>query len=141
LISRLDFAWITTFHILFPPLTVGLSILLFLTEWRWMKTDDETWYRLCRFFERLFVVNFGAGVATGAPILLLDEPTEGLDAASEAVVLEALKRLKADAGDLAPPAGAERCRSASAVGGRRAGLGGAARLRISAAGAAEVARP
>jgi hypothetical protein len=29
-----------------------------------MKTDVETWYRLCRFFERLFVVNFGAGVAT-----------------------------------------------------------------------------
>jgi cytochrome bd ubiquinol oxidase subunit I len=65
LISRLDFAWITTFHILYPPLTIGLSALLFISEWRWVRTDDEYWYRLTRFFEKLFIVNFGAGVATG----------------------------------------------------------------------------
>lgn len=65
LLSRLDFAWITSFHILYPPLTVGLATLLFFFEWRWMKTDDEKWYRLTRFFEKLFIINFGAGVATG----------------------------------------------------------------------------
>ncbi|HEY2049843.1 MAG TPA: cytochrome ubiquinol oxidase subunit I [Caulobacteraceae bacterium] len=65
LISRIDFAWITTMHILYPPLTIGLSIILFLSEWRWNRTDDEKWYRLCRFFERLFIINFGAAVATG----------------------------------------------------------------------------
>ncbi|WP_198034206.1 cytochrome ubiquinol oxidase subunit I [Acidihalobacter ferrooxydans] len=65
LISRLDFAWITTMHIIYPPLTIGLALLLFFTEWRWMKTDDEQWYRLTRFFEKLFIINFGAGVATG----------------------------------------------------------------------------
>ncbi|MGZ2488133.1 cytochrome d ubiquinol oxidase subunit I [Rhizobium pisi] len=65
LISRIDFAWITTLHIFYPPLTIGLSVILFYAEWRWVRTEDETWYRLCRFFERLFVVNFGAGVATG----------------------------------------------------------------------------
>lgn len=65
LFSRLDFAWITSMHILYPPLTIGLSLLLFLAEWRWMKTDDEHWYRLTRFFEKLFIINFGAGVATG----------------------------------------------------------------------------
>ncbi|TMV73379.1 cytochrome ubiquinol oxidase subunit I [Thioclava sp. BHET1] len=64
-ISRLDFAWITTFHIIYPPLTIGLAILLFYAELRWNQTGDEGWYRLCRFFEKLFVVNFGAGVATG----------------------------------------------------------------------------
>ncbi|OYV24998.1 MAG: cytochrome ubiquinol oxidase subunit I [Acidocella sp. 20-63-7] len=64
-LPRLDFAWITTFHILYPPLTVGLSILLFFAEWRWIRTNDDQWYRLVRFFEKLFVVNFGAGVATG----------------------------------------------------------------------------
>lgn len=52
-------------HILYPPLTVGLSILLFLAEWRWNRTDDEKWYRLTRFFERLFIINFGTAVATG----------------------------------------------------------------------------
>ncbi|GAN80628.1 cytochrome ubiquinol oxidase subunit I [Acidocella aminolytica] len=65
LISRLDFAWITTMHILYPPLTIGLAILLFLAEWRWVSTNNENWYRLVRFFEKLFIVNFGAGVATG----------------------------------------------------------------------------
>ncbi|TNB48095.1 cytochrome ubiquinol oxidase subunit I [Martelella lutilitoris] len=64
-IARFDFAWITTMHILYPPITIGLAMLLFFAEWRWLRTDDEKWYRLCRFFERLFVVNFGAGVATG----------------------------------------------------------------------------
>lgn len=65
LISRIDFAWITTFHIIYPPLTIGLAMLLFFAEWRWVRSNDEGWYRLCRFFERLFIVNFGAGVATG----------------------------------------------------------------------------
>jgi len=64
-ISRLDFAWITTFHIIYPPLTIGLAAMLFIAEWRWVATQDPYWYRLCRFFEKLFVVNFGAGVATG----------------------------------------------------------------------------
>lgn len=64
-LSRLDFAWITSMHILYPPLTIGLSILLFFGEWRWVRTDDENWYRAVRFFEKLFIVNFGAGVATG----------------------------------------------------------------------------
>src|ERR1700733_13859321 len=64
-VSRLDFAWITSMHILYPPLTIGLSILLLFAEWRWVRTDDEQWYRLTRFFEKLFIINFGAGVATG----------------------------------------------------------------------------
>src|ERR1700726_2077966 len=65
LLSRLDFAWITSMHILYPPLTVGLSVLLLFAEWRWVRTNDEQWYRLVRFFEKLFIINFGAGVATG----------------------------------------------------------------------------
>src|ERR1700686_3818224 len=65
LLSRLDFAWITSMHILYPPLTVGLSLLLLFAEWRWVRTNDEHWYRLARFFEKLFIINFGAGVATG----------------------------------------------------------------------------
>ena len=65
LLSRLDFAWITTMHILYPPLTIGLAILLFFAEWRWVATNDDHWYRLVRFFGRLFIVNFAAGVATG----------------------------------------------------------------------------
>ena len=65
LLSRLDFGWITTLHILYPPLTIGLAAMLFVGELFWYRTNDEYWYRLCRFFERLFIINFAAGVATG----------------------------------------------------------------------------
>ena len=65
LLSRLDFGWVTSLHFLYPPLTIGLSALMFFAEYRWTRTDDEHWYRLTRFFEKLFIINFGAGVATG----------------------------------------------------------------------------
>lgn len=65
LLSRFDFAWITSLHILYPPLTIGLATMLFFAEWRWLRTGDDDWYRLTRFFEKIFIINFGAGVATG----------------------------------------------------------------------------
>jgi len=65
LLSRLDFAWITSMHILWTPLTIGVSWILFGLEVAWLRSGDERWYRLERFFEKIFIVNFGAGVATG----------------------------------------------------------------------------
>lgn len=70
LLARIDFALITSLHIIYPPLTIGLSLLLFFGEWRWLRTDAEHWYRLTRFFEKLFIINFGAGVATGVTMEL-----------------------------------------------------------------------
>jgi len=65
LLSRLDFAFITSMHILWTPVTIGMSWLLFFLEVAWLRSGNEKWYRLQRFFEKLFIVNFGAGVATG----------------------------------------------------------------------------
>ena len=65
LLDRLDFAWITSMHILWTPLTIGVSWILFGLEVAWLRSGDERWYRLERFFEKIFIVNFGAGVATG----------------------------------------------------------------------------
>ncbi len=65
LLARLDFGWITTLHILYPPLTIGLAAMMFIGELLWIRTDDDHWYRLTRFFERLLIINFAAGVATG----------------------------------------------------------------------------
>ncbi|MBU2811329.1 cytochrome ubiquinol oxidase subunit I [Acidithiobacillus thiooxidans] len=65
LLSRLDFAWITSLHILWTPMTIGMSWLLFGIEVLWLRTGDERWYKLNRFFEKIFIINFGAGVATG----------------------------------------------------------------------------
>ena len=65
LLSRLDFAFITSMHILWTPVTIGMSWLLFFLKVAWRRTNNDKWYRLQRFFEKLFIVNFGAGVATG----------------------------------------------------------------------------
>ncbi|WP_102224073.1 cytochrome ubiquinol oxidase subunit I [Acidimangrovimonas sediminis] len=70
LLARIDFGLITAMHIVYPPLTIGLSVLLLFGEWRWVRTDSEHWYRMTRFFEKLFLINFGAGVATGVTMEL-----------------------------------------------------------------------
>ena len=42
-----------------------LAALLFFSEFRWVRSGNDHWYRLCRFFEKLLIINFAAGVATG----------------------------------------------------------------------------
>ena len=68
LLSRLQFAISTTFHIVWPVLTVGLSLFLVLLEALWLKTGRPEYYRHARFWAKLFLLNFGVGVATGLPL-------------------------------------------------------------------------
>ncbi len=65
LLSRIQFGVTTLFHILFPALTIGLSVVLVLIELLWMITKEELYYRLYRFWVKFFAVNFGVGVVTG----------------------------------------------------------------------------
>ena len=67
-LSRLQFAITTLFHILWPVLTIGLSLFLVVTESLWLRTGDVAWYHHCRFWGRLFLLNFGVGVVTGLPL-------------------------------------------------------------------------
>jgi cytochrome bd ubiquinol oxidase subunit I len=67
-LSRLQFAITTLFHILWPVLTIGLSLFLVVTEMLWLKTKDIAWYHHTRFWSRLFLLNFGVGVVTGIPL-------------------------------------------------------------------------
>jgi len=67
-LSRAQFAITTTFHIVFPVLTIGLSVLLVTLEGLWLKTGDEYYYRHARFWAKLFLLNFGVGVTTGLPL-------------------------------------------------------------------------
>ncbi|MHB1587096.1 MAG: cytochrome ubiquinol oxidase subunit I [Acidiferrobacteraceae bacterium] len=68
LIARIQFGFIAAFHILWPPLTVGLSCILLLFEVMWNRSGDEFYYRQARFWSRLFLLNFSVGVATGVPM-------------------------------------------------------------------------
>ncbi len=65
LLSRIQFAVTTLFHILFPTLTIGLSVFLVVVEFLWLKTKQELYYRLYRFWVKFFALNFGVGVVTG----------------------------------------------------------------------------
>ena len=65
LLSRIQFAVTTLFHILFPTLTIGLSIFLVVVESLWLRTRQELYYRMYRYWVNFFAVNFAVGVVTG----------------------------------------------------------------------------
>ncbi|WP_391575339.1 cytochrome ubiquinol oxidase subunit I [Aureliella helgolandensis] len=53
------------FHYLFPPLSIGLGLQLFLCELAYVRTKNLAWEAAARFWTRVFAVNFALGVATG----------------------------------------------------------------------------
>ncbi len=65
LLSRLQFAAATMFHFLFVPLTLGLSVLVAIMETKYVKTGDETYLAMTKFWGKLFLINFSLGIVTG----------------------------------------------------------------------------
>jgi cytochrome bd ubiquinol oxidase subunit I len=65
MLSRLQFAVATFFHFLFVPLTLGLSILIAIMETIYVRTGDDDYRRMARFWGKIFLVNFAVGVVTG----------------------------------------------------------------------------
>lgn len=65
MLSRLQFAAATFFHFIFVPLTLGLSVLLAIMETMYVRTGDEDYRRMARFWGKIFLINFGIGVVTG----------------------------------------------------------------------------
>jgi cytochrome d ubiquinol oxidase subunit I len=63
--SRAQFALTAMYHWLFVPLTLGLSFLCAFYETIYVKTGNEEWKHLTRFWMTLFGINFAIGVATG----------------------------------------------------------------------------
>jgi cytochrome d ubiquinol oxidase subunit I len=64
-ISRWQFGVTTVYHFIFVPLTIGLAPLIAIMQTLWMVTGNVAWYRLTKFFGKLFLINFAIGVATG----------------------------------------------------------------------------
>ncbi len=65
MLSRLQFAAATMFHFLFVPLTLGLSVLVAAMETRYVRTGDEAYLGMTKFWGKLFLINFALGVVTG----------------------------------------------------------------------------
>ena len=64
-ISRWQFGITTVYHFIFVPLTIGLAPLIAVMQTAWFVTGNTAWYRLTKFFGKLFLINFAIGVATG----------------------------------------------------------------------------
>jgi cytochrome d ubiquinol oxidase subunit I len=64
-LSRLQFALTALYHFLFVPLTLGLSMILFIMESVYVMTGREIWKRMTQYWGVLFGINFAMGVATG----------------------------------------------------------------------------
>jgi cytochrome d ubiquinol oxidase subunit I len=65
---RIQFAFSVTYHYLFPQLTMGLALLLVVMKVRALRTGDERYNEVARFWARIFALNFAMGVVTGIPL-------------------------------------------------------------------------
>jgi cytochrome d ubiquinol oxidase subunit I len=65
MLSRLQFAITSMFHFIFVPLTLGLSILVAFMETRYVRTGNELYLSMAKFWGKLFLINFALGVVTG----------------------------------------------------------------------------
>jgi cytochrome d ubiquinol oxidase subunit I len=67
-VHRLHFAFTVTFHYIFPQLTMGLALLIFLLKTIALRTGDEHYNRAARFWAKIFGISFALGVVTGIPM-------------------------------------------------------------------------
>jgi len=65
ILSRWQFAITTIYHFFLVPLTLGLSILVAIFESRYVATGNETYKSMAKFWGKVFLINFAAGVVTG----------------------------------------------------------------------------
>ena len=66
--NRFQFGFLATFHYLFPVLTMGLALLIFVLKVLADRRQDEAYDDAAKFWARIFGINFVIGVATGIPL-------------------------------------------------------------------------
>jgi cytochrome d ubiquinol oxidase subunit I len=67
-LDRIHFAFTVTFHYIFPQLTMGLALLLFIMKTIAVRKNDERYNKAARFWAKIFAVTFVFGVITGIPM-------------------------------------------------------------------------
>jgi cytochrome d ubiquinol oxidase subunit I len=65
LLSRIQFAFVVSFHAIFPVFTIGLASFIAFLEILFFKTGNPVWERLSAFWVQVFAVVFGMGVVSG----------------------------------------------------------------------------
>src|SRR5471032_2327999 len=67
-LARLQFAFTISVHIIFPAFTIGLSAFIATLLILWQRTGRDHFYRLARFWTKIFAVSFAMGVVSGIPM-------------------------------------------------------------------------
>jgi cytochrome d ubiquinol oxidase subunit I len=65
LLSRIQFAFVVSFHAIFPVFTIGLASYIAVLEGLAFKTGNPVWTKLSGFWTKVFAVVFGMGVVSG----------------------------------------------------------------------------
>jgi len=65
ILARLQFAFTIAFHYIYPPLSIGLGVLLVIMEGMFLKTKNPIYEQMTKFWVRIFALTFAVGVATG----------------------------------------------------------------------------
>lgn len=63
--SRLQFAMTAMYHWLFVPFTLGVGLIMAIAETKYYRTGDDFWKETAKFWQKIFGINFAAGIATG----------------------------------------------------------------------------
>jgi len=64
-LSRFQFAFTVGFHYIYPPMSIGLGVILVIMEGLYLKTGNKMYEEMTRFWVKIFALIFGMGVATG----------------------------------------------------------------------------
>ncbi|HSM55716.1 MAG TPA: cytochrome ubiquinol oxidase subunit I [Candidatus Sulfomarinibacteraceae bacterium] len=64
-LARLQFATTTLYHFIFVPLTIGLALVVAVMQTVYVRTGDEIYKQMTKFWGKLFLINFAMGVVTG----------------------------------------------------------------------------
>lgn len=65
ILARIQFAFTIAFHYIYPPLSIGLGLIMVIMEGLYLKTGEKVYETMARFWTKIFALTFGIGVATG----------------------------------------------------------------------------
>ena len=65
ILARIQFAFTIAFHYIFPPLSIGLGVILVMMEGVYLKTKNPLYERMTKFWVKVFALTFAVGVASG----------------------------------------------------------------------------
>ena len=65
ILSRIQFAFTVAFHYIYPPLSIGIALVMVFMEGMYLRTGKKMYENMTRFWVKIFALTFGIGVATG----------------------------------------------------------------------------